>query len=172
MIFTGAALGASLPSRDVQGAQPHEHSSGVGALPGTMGEAGVAVLPDEKHSGVNSEGKWSHDTESRRSTVLQAPAQTSDKKISEDQTLADKAKSTVMATASVSAVEGAGSSAASQKPKDDHAKVDTAKEQVKDASPPDSKTREKKQDHHSRPNAVSVLHYFNRSILFEHSAWG
>lgn len=38
----------SLPSDEFTGALPGEHSSGVGALPGTVNEAGVAILPDEK----------------------------------------------------------------------------------------------------------------------------
>ncbi|WRT70391.1 uncharacterized protein IL334_007389 [Kwoniella shivajii] len=38
----------SLPSEEPAGAVPGEHTSGVGALPGTSNESGVAVLPDEK----------------------------------------------------------------------------------------------------------------------------
>lgn len=38
----------SLPSDEYVGALPREHSSGVGALPGTVNEAGVAILPDER----------------------------------------------------------------------------------------------------------------------------
>ncbi|WWC91545.1 uncharacterized protein L201_006491 [Kwoniella dendrophila CBS 6074] len=38
----------SLPSDEVAGALPGEHTSGVGALPGSSNETGVAVLPDEK----------------------------------------------------------------------------------------------------------------------------
>ncbi|OCF32178.1 hypothetical protein I316_06092 [Kwoniella heveanensis BCC8398] len=38
----------SLPSEEPAGAQPGEHTSGVGALPGTAAETGVAILPEEK----------------------------------------------------------------------------------------------------------------------------
>ncbi|EPQ54573.1 hypothetical protein GLOTRDRAFT_129923 [Gloeophyllum trabeum ATCC 11539] len=38
----------SLPSTEVNGARPSEHVDGVGALPGRIGEAGVAKLPDER----------------------------------------------------------------------------------------------------------------------------
>ncbi|KAL4244049.1 hypothetical protein ABKN59_010553 [Abortiporus biennis] len=37
----------SLPSSESTGAQPFEHTSGVGALPGNVSERGVARLPDE-----------------------------------------------------------------------------------------------------------------------------
>ncbi|KAL7418283.1 hypothetical protein Q5752_006739 [Cryptotrichosporon argae] len=43
-----ATMRTSLPSDEVAGALSGEHSSGVGALPGTSRETGVAVLPDEK----------------------------------------------------------------------------------------------------------------------------
>ncbi|EGO03128.1 hypothetical protein SERLA73DRAFT_47914 [Serpula lacrymans var. lacrymans S7.3] len=39
---------ASLPSSETRGTQPSQPQSGVGELPGTAGEAGVAVLPDER----------------------------------------------------------------------------------------------------------------------------
>lgn len=38
----------SHPTDEFVGAQPGEHSDGVGALPGTANETGVAVLPEEK----------------------------------------------------------------------------------------------------------------------------
>lgn len=38
----------SMPSNEPAGALPGEHSSGVGALPGTSAETGVAILPDER----------------------------------------------------------------------------------------------------------------------------
>ncbi|WVF73149.1 hypothetical protein IAT40_007968 [Kwoniella sp. CBS 6097] len=44
----GIAPRFSLPSEEPAGALPGEHTSGVGALPGTVAETGVAVLPDEK----------------------------------------------------------------------------------------------------------------------------
>lgn len=47
---TAIAPATSLPSREVAGAQPGDHSSGVGALPGTINEAGVAKLPAEVYS--------------------------------------------------------------------------------------------------------------------------
>jgi hypothetical protein len=43
-----ATLKTSMPSNEPLGAQPGEHVSGVGALPGKSTETGVAVLPDEK----------------------------------------------------------------------------------------------------------------------------
>ncbi|KJE01080.1 hypothetical protein I311_05355 [Cryptococcus gattii NT-10] len=45
----GAGPRTSLPSDEYIGALPREHSSGVGALPGTVNEAGVAILPDERN---------------------------------------------------------------------------------------------------------------------------
>ncbi|KAH7882569.1 hypothetical protein F5I97DRAFT_1816644 [Phlebopus sp. FC_14] len=38
----------SLPSTELKGAQPSEHTGGVGALPGTISESSVALLPDER----------------------------------------------------------------------------------------------------------------------------
>ncbi|KIJ64212.1 hypothetical protein HYDPIDRAFT_167957 [Hydnomerulius pinastri MD-312] len=38
----------SLPSTELKGAQPSEHTSGVGALPGAISESSVALLPDER----------------------------------------------------------------------------------------------------------------------------
>lgn len=38
----------SHPTDEFVGAQPGEHSDGIGALPGTANETGVAVLPEEK----------------------------------------------------------------------------------------------------------------------------
>jgi len=46
-----ATFKTSLPSDEPLGAQPGEHVSGVGALPGQASETGVAILPDEK-------GEW------------------------------------------------------------------------------------------------------------------
>ncbi len=37
----------SLPTTEYAGAGAHEHTGGVGSLPGPMNEAGVAKLPDE-----------------------------------------------------------------------------------------------------------------------------
>ncbi|KAH8102746.1 hypothetical protein BXZ70DRAFT_929798 [Cristinia sonorae] len=39
--------GTSLPSTETQGAKPGDYTAGVGALPGKLGEQGVARLPDE-----------------------------------------------------------------------------------------------------------------------------
>jgi hypothetical protein len=49
------ALGAStdgtfLPTEDTTGTQPNEHVDGVGALPGSNSESGVAQLPLERHA--------------------------------------------------------------------------------------------------------------------------
>nr|ODO00480.1 hypothetical protein L204_02474 [Cryptococcus depauperatus CBS 7855] len=38
----------SMPTNELMGAMPGEHSSGVGALPGTVDESAVAVLPEER----------------------------------------------------------------------------------------------------------------------------
>lgn len=38
----------SLPSEEPAGTLPGEHTTGVGALPGSAEEAGVAVLPEER----------------------------------------------------------------------------------------------------------------------------
>jgi hypothetical protein len=50
----GAATAkTSLPSSEITGAQPGEHTDGVGALPGRFTETGVAKLPDER-AGTNT----------------------------------------------------------------------------------------------------------------------
>nr|XP_019010153.1 uncharacterized protein I206_04621 [Kwoniella pini CBS 10737]OCF48934.1 hypothetical protein I206_04621 [Kwoniella pini CBS 10737] len=46
----------SLPSEEPAGALPGEHTTGVGALPGTINETGVAVLPDEKKAPQENQG--------------------------------------------------------------------------------------------------------------------
>lgn len=38
----------SLPSSELRGAQPAEHTGGVGALPGNLSETSVVLLPDER----------------------------------------------------------------------------------------------------------------------------
>jgi len=38
----------SMPSTETQGQQPGEHTSGIGSLPGSKDEQGVAVLPEER----------------------------------------------------------------------------------------------------------------------------
>jgi hypothetical protein len=38
----------SLPSQELRGALPHEHTGGVGSLPGASTEKSVALLPDEQ----------------------------------------------------------------------------------------------------------------------------
>ncbi|WWC64400.1 uncharacterized protein I303_107010 [Kwoniella dejecticola CBS 10117] len=45
----------SLPSEEPAGALPGEHTTGVGALPGSSNETGVAVLPDEKKVAQSSQ---------------------------------------------------------------------------------------------------------------------
>lgn len=37
-----------MPSTETQGQQPGEHTSGVGSLPGSKDEQGVAILPEER----------------------------------------------------------------------------------------------------------------------------
>lgn len=50
----------SLPSTELKGAQPLEHTAGVGALPGNLSESSVALLPDERQERAQA----------RRSTCL------------------------------------------------------------------------------------------------------
>ncbi|KAI0056220.1 hypothetical protein BV25DRAFT_1640645 [Artomyces pyxidatus] len=50
----------SLPSTETQGIQPGEHQDGVGALPGTRDEAGVAKLPEEQSSQTSTERPGLH----------------------------------------------------------------------------------------------------------------
>ena len=38
----------SMPSEEVEGQHAYDHSSGVGSLPGTINESGVAILPEER----------------------------------------------------------------------------------------------------------------------------
>jgi hypothetical protein len=46
-VISGPVTSAtSYPSDEVVGAKPGDHSGGVGALPGTINEAGVAIPPD------------------------------------------------------------------------------------------------------------------------------
>lgn len=54
----------SLPSTELKGAQPSEHTGGVGALPGNLSESSVALLPDE-HQESAREGRPTQ----RRDTV-------------------------------------------------------------------------------------------------------
>jgi len=44
----------SLPSTELKGAQPSEHTGGVGALPGNVSESSVALLPEEREK-INEE---------------------------------------------------------------------------------------------------------------------
>jgi hypothetical protein len=37
-----------MPSTEAQGQQPGEHTNGIGSLPGTKDEQGVAALPQER----------------------------------------------------------------------------------------------------------------------------
>lgn len=47
-MFTVGIAGASMPTRELTGAQPGERSGGVGALPGNNTESAVAIPPAEK----------------------------------------------------------------------------------------------------------------------------
>lgn len=52
---TGAAsTSTSLPTDEVAGQKPGEHTEGAGKLPGGVNETGVAVLPDEKKASSSS----------------------------------------------------------------------------------------------------------------------
>jgi hypothetical protein len=42
------AQDVSMPSTETQGQQPKDHTDGVGSLPGSKDEQGVAVLPEER----------------------------------------------------------------------------------------------------------------------------
>ncbi|KIK93309.1 hypothetical protein PAXRUDRAFT_522319 [Paxillus rubicundulus Ve08.2h10] len=44
----GHHISTSLPSTELKGAQPSEHTGGVGSLPGSISESSVALLPDER----------------------------------------------------------------------------------------------------------------------------
>jgi hypothetical protein len=46
---TGIPAGTSMPTTEKEGIASREHVSGAGPLPGKVGEAGVAVLPDERN---------------------------------------------------------------------------------------------------------------------------
>lgn len=93
-VAAGFGAGAtSYPTRETTGAQPYEHSSGVGALPGKVSEQGVATLPDEHRAGelagagaaAAGMGKWALD---ERHPTTDKPS-----KVGEDTHLADSAKS-------------------------------------------------------------------------------
>ncbi|KAH7920434.1 hypothetical protein BV22DRAFT_803002 [Leucogyrophana mollusca] len=47
-VGASAAPSTSLPSKELTGQQPSEHTSGVGSLPGNLSESAVALLPDER----------------------------------------------------------------------------------------------------------------------------
>lgn len=48
---TTAVAASSLPSQEKEGAKPGDYSTGAGALPGSVNESSVAVLPEEKKLG-------------------------------------------------------------------------------------------------------------------------
>ncbi|KDQ16111.1 hypothetical protein BOTBODRAFT_43692 [Botryobasidium botryosum FD-172 SS1] len=50
MGVAGATHNHELPSTETSGAMPYVHSDGVGPLPGSLHETGVAILPDERHA--------------------------------------------------------------------------------------------------------------------------
>lgn len=52
-----ATPSTTLPLEEKEGQRPGDHTAGVGALPGTIDEAGVAVLPIEKNLGQGSTDK-------------------------------------------------------------------------------------------------------------------
>ncbi|EPQ55529.1 hypothetical protein GLOTRDRAFT_138431 [Gloeophyllum trabeum ATCC 11539] len=65
----------SLPSTEITGARPSEHSGGVGALPGTINETGVAKVLDEREEGEKGstlEGLAAGATQSARATTNNA----------------------------------------------------------------------------------------------------
>lgn len=49
------AQDVSLPSTETQGQQPGEHTGGIGTLPGSKEEQGVAVLPEERTTKTETE---------------------------------------------------------------------------------------------------------------------
>lgn len=70
------AIGASsVPSRELDGAKPGDHSSGVGALPGSINEPGVARLPDEKGRGITGATSASVGTHSKTFGAATLPSQ-------------------------------------------------------------------------------------------------
>lgn len=135
---------ASLPTNEIQGAQPHEHSGGAGALPGNSTEPAVAVVPDEKHGGDFKEtaelagagaaaagmGKWALDDRSQQQQS----------KVGEDMHLADSAKS--------AGAESAGGATQPQQP---------MKETPKEAPKEELKKEESKEKKlpHGKGNQVS-----------------
>ena len=54
----------SMPSTESQGQQPGEHTGGVGSLPGSEGEQGVAVLPEERPTKATEAVHQDHHDES------------------------------------------------------------------------------------------------------------
>jgi hypothetical protein len=56
----------SLPTSEAAGAQAYEHSDGVGALPGRVGEEGIVILPDEKALGDVSSSTQETDTQTTK----------------------------------------------------------------------------------------------------------
>lgn len=60
-----AVTGSTLPTRELDGAKPYEHSSGAGALPGSWNEPAVAALPDEGARGITNATSASVGTHAR-----------------------------------------------------------------------------------------------------------
>ncbi|KAI0696198.1 hypothetical protein BC835DRAFT_889777 [Cytidiella melzeri] len=72
---TTAVGPSSLPTRELDGAQPGDHSSGVGALPGSLGESGVAVLPDEGGRGITGATSAAVGTHAKTFDAVTLPSQ-------------------------------------------------------------------------------------------------
>lgn len=79
MRFAGGhttAIGpSSVPSRELDGAQPGDHSSGVGALPGSINESGVARLPDEGGNGITGATSAAVGTHAKNFGAVTLPSQ-------------------------------------------------------------------------------------------------
>jgi hypothetical protein len=66
---------SSVPSRELDGAQPGDRSSGVGALPGSINESGVARLPDEGGNGVTGATSANVGTNAKNFGTVTLPSQ-------------------------------------------------------------------------------------------------
>ncbi|KIJ05849.1 hypothetical protein PAXINDRAFT_20919 [Paxillus involutus ATCC 200175] len=71
-------ISTSLPSTELKGAQPSEHTGGVGSLPGSISESSVALLPEEREerdqpAASQSSGAPQKETP-RRETLVPAAA--------------------------------------------------------------------------------------------------
>ncbi|KAF8836540.1 hypothetical protein BDN67DRAFT_974039 [Paxillus ammoniavirescens] len=74
----GRHISTSLPSTELKGAQPSEHTGGVGSLPGSISESSVALLPDEREerdqAAARSSGTPQKETPRRETLVPVAAA--------------------------------------------------------------------------------------------------